>query len=304
MAGRQVGANRDAAPCVRMACLAMGTRFELLLSGVDPMALRVVGEACIEEILRLHRVFSPFTRDSETARVNRLAHVQAVPVGRDLEDLLEICRQMHRLTLGAFDPTIGPCMEAWGMRASAGSPEQAARARARVGMDLVAIEGGRVRFRHAGTRLDFGAIAKGFALDRVREILADEGVCDAFCHAGCSSMVAMGPHTWRVRVGEDGPEFDLRDAAMGVSAIDGRVRVVDGQERGHIIDPHTGEPVRHARTAYAVGSSCCRCDAVSTAALIDAGSHLLAACDRVGVQDQDGSWSEYAGDARRRRRTA
>ena len=303
MASVPQGEHCDAAGCVRLACSAMGTRFELLLHGADSTLLQSVGEACVEEILRLHRILSPFARDSETARVNRLAHIRAVPVGPDFEALLGLCRRMHDLTRGAFDPTIGPLMEAWGMRGRTGSANQVAAARACVSMNLVELEGGRVRFRRAGVRLDFGAIAKGFALDRVREMLLEEGISDAFCHGGRSSIVTIGPRPWRVRI-EGGPEIELLDQAMGVSAIDGRTGEVDGHVCGHIIDPRSRMPVQHATMAYAVGASCSRCDAISTAALMESGPHLLDACDLVGVRRADGTWSTLAGQARRQRRTA
>ncbi len=303
MATVQQGEDRDTARRVRLACSAMGTRFELLLRGDDAMHLQSVAEACVEEILRLHRLLSPFTRDSETARVNRLAHLQPVPVSSDFEALLELCRRMHDLTRGAFDPTVGPLMEAWGMREQEGNAERAAAARACVSMNLVELECGRVRFRSPGVRLDFGAIAKGFALDRVREILREEGVRDAFCHGGRSSIVAIGPRPWRVRI-EDGPEIELLDQAMGVSAIDGRTGRVNGHTCGHIIDPRSGMPVQRATMACAVGASCCRCDAISTAALIETGPHLLDACDLVGVRCRDGTWNTLAGQTRSQRRTA
>lgn len=303
MASVPQGEDCDTAGDVRLACSAMGTRFELLLRGADPTLLQSVGEACLEEILRLHRLLSPFARDSETARVNRLAHIQPVSVSPDFEALLGLCRRMHDLTRGAFDPTVGPLMEAWGMRGRTGSAQQVAAARACVSMNLVEVERGRVRFRSPGVRLDFGAIAKGFAVDRVRELLVEEGISDAFCHGGRSSMIAIGPRPWRVRI-EDGPEIELLDQAMGVCAIDGRTGEVDGHTCGHIIDPRSGEPVQEATMAYAVGASCCRCDAISTAAMMECGAHLLDACDLVGVRRGDGMWSTLAGQTRCQRRTA
>ena len=87
-----------------------------LLGGGVAYFLVPSGEEAIEDVLTLHRRLSAFERSSELARVNREGGSGWVAISRDLVDLLNICRQAFELSGGAFDPTVGPLMKAWGFR--------------------------------------------------------------------------------------------------------------------------------------------------------------------------------------------
>lgn len=290
---------------LRLACAAMGTRFELVIEAGGGPGARSAGEWAIEEILRLHRVFSPFERGSELARVNALASEGPVRVTRDLLDVLEIAREAHGMTRGAFDPTIGPLMRALGFRGPAAGDRQ--RAQERVGMALVEIEGERIWFTRPRVELDLGAIAKGYALDVASAILRDGGVTRAFLHGGRSSLVAIGD--WRVRIakphrGPDGAleqtgadaDILLRDRAMGVSMLGGRASE-DGRV-GHVLDPRGGDGAAGALGAFAIGPSCALCDALSTALLVlGEGARIEHhAIERYGVwSSSGGGWIERVG---------
>jgi len=176
---------------------AMATRFELVLHGANEAALRAAGEEALNEVDRLENQLSLYRPGSEIAQVNARAAHEPVQVSPEVFALLQHARQLHAETEGAFDITVGPLVRCWGFMHNAGrlpSPEEAAAARAQVGMNLVHLDEARrtVRFARPGVMLDLGAIGKGYAVERGTELLREAGVTSALFHGGTSTVSAIG----------------------------------------------------------------------------------------------------------------
>ena len=261
---------------LRLAVQAMATRFELVLGGDDPVRLRAVGEAAMQEIQDCEAAISPFARSSQIARVNQLAHARPVRVDALTMELLQHCRELHASSGGAFDITVGPLLRALGFRgAPRGDDRAIAAARSAVGMQHLEldVEASTVQFLRPGMALDLGAIGKGFALDLAAAVLCEHGVQAALLHGGTSTVLALGPPpglpAWRIAIGpwEAPPIANLVDGALSVSA--GHGRQVDGV--GHVLDPMRGTPVDDDCAAAAVlASSATVADGWSTALLVAA----------------------------------
>lgn len=253
---------------------AMGTRFEVVAHHANAALARSACEAAMEEVARLHALWSPFERSSAIARLNRCEVGVGQRVDRDTLELLVGCRRMWEETGELFDPTIGALMEWWGFR-GAGSGRARGEARPSWGMETIGIDAaGMMVWRlDASVALDLGAVGKGAALDAAGVVLREAGIERALVHAGTSSVLAIGgspecAEGWRVRVGEDGPTVVLKDESLSVSEVGGRVVSVDGQEVGHVLDPRTGEAVRGKKLAAVVCERALDADAWSTALLV------------------------------------
>jgi len=185
-------------PPVRVARHAMATRFEVLLQGERPGALRAAGEEALDEIERLENLLSLYRPHSDIARINSAPAGCPVRVAPETFRLLERSRDLTEQTLGAFDITAGPLVRAWGFHGGAGHPPdpgQWAQARETAGWSRVILDPSEGTVRFAGNRpglLDLGAIGKGYALDRAAEILREAGVSSALLHGGTSTVVALG----------------------------------------------------------------------------------------------------------------
>ncbi len=252
---------------VRLACAAMGTRFELVLEDrAGGGSLRGAGEAALDEVLLWHGRLTAFEGSSVVSHIGRSGG-EWCSIDAETAELLELCRGMWEKTAGAFDPTVGPLMEAWGLRGGVVDLEAVAAARACTGMNLVELDGRRVRLTNPGVRLDLGGVGKGWAIDRALEVLRGAGVTRALIHAGTSSIGAIGRWGVAVRFDEgDGRPMGLEDMCLSVSAPRGRVAA----GVPHILDPRLGCPVPgRVTTAAVVHPSAAVADAMSTALIVD-----------------------------------
>lgn len=247
----------------------MGTRFELVLSGNKPERdLRAAGEEALDVVREWHGRLSAFERGSVVGQINAEAHARPVLIDREMLELLLACRKWHDMTGGAFDIALGSLMVRHGFR-----DEPAQEEPPPFGMAHLEIDGARseVRLTAPGVRLDFGAVGKGWAIDRALETLREAGVTSALIHGGTSTVgtIGLAPDggPWRVRLeeGEGAPVAVLRDASLSVSAPRGR-RNEKGE--GHVLDPRSGSPASRARLAAAIGVYSAETDALSTALLV------------------------------------
>jgi FAD:protein FMN transferase len=272
---------------IRLACAAMATRFELVLEGDDPSRLRAAGEEALAGVRRLEAKLSFFRPTSEIGRINAFAAERPVRVDGEVFDLLLRAERYHRETAGAFDVTVGSLMRYWRSASAAGTVPDAAlieEARLRVGMELVELDvaGRSVRFARPGVLIDLGAIGKGYAVEQAMLLLRELGVGCALLHGGTSTVQALGRPVqggvWRVAleypgVGANGGEehllsiVELRDVALSVSKVTGRVFTAGGVTYGHVVDPRLGWPVQGALLAAVVSPSATEADALSTALL-------------------------------------
>lgn len=284
---------------VAVALDAMATRFEIVLHGENPVALRAAGEEALAEIERLEARLSLFRPDSEIARINAHAAREPVRVTPEVLALLQHAQRLTAETGGAFDITVAPLMRCWGFHGGSGrvpSPEAIAAARACVGMNLVELDSREftVRFAREGVMLDLGAIGKGYAVEQAAEILREAGVTSALIHGGTSTAYAIGTppdaECWRVVI--DRPDeagrallsaahfgalrtpapassvlaaVPLKDEALSVSAVWGKSFVAAGRVYGHELDPRSGWPADAAVLSAVATASATESDAFSTA---------------------------------------
>lgn len=224
-------------------------------AGVDPVQEAVV--AALEDV-DLH--LSTWRDDSELAAVRR--GPGPVPVSEETAHVVRRALELAALTGGAFDPTVQPLMELWGLagepRTTWPSPEELAAARGLVGWTRVEVgrgADGRPTVDAGGTALDVSAIAPGHAADRVAWTLAGLGVSDFYADVG--GEIRVGGHSPRGgpwRVGVEAPDPDAApgstliarvDVVDGAVATSGNYRTryeLDGRVVHHTMDPRTGEP--------------------------------------------------------------
>ena len=273
---------------VRLARMAMASRFELVLQGEHETWLRAAGEQALAEIARLDRQLSIYSPASEVSRINARAADGPVSVEPRLFELLRTAKLYSEESNGAFDITVAPLMRAWGFfRGSGKFPDEDALQRARdvTGMHLVHLDESdrTIRFEKKGVLLDLGAIGKGYAVDEAILVLREAGVERAFLHGGTSTSYGLGTpidgDRWQIAIPYPGEESSsdeesvlavapLENTSLSVSAVWGKAFEVEGITYGHVLDARAGLPVDGAVLTAVVADSATEADALSTALLV------------------------------------
>ncbi len=238
---------------------AMGGAFSVALYSLSRGRADAAAEAAFAELRRLDRMLSNYSEDSEWSAVNRNAAERAVTISQELFDLLATCLEYSRRTEGAFDITVGPLVKVWGFHGGPGRLADDASvqgALALVGHTKVLLDPANrtVRLLQAGVEMDPGGIGKGYAVDRLIEVLKRNGIERALVSAAGSSIYALGAPPgrkgWRVgirgprRADGDADQILLRNESISTSGYSEKSFRVGGQVYGHILDPRTGYPAR------------------------------------------------------------
>ncbi len=245
----------------------MGSAYSVVVYGEDRTRMEEAVDAAFEEVHRLDQMLSNYKPESELSEVNRKAGEQAVPVTREMYDLLAACVEYSRASEGAFDITVGPLMKVWGFYKGTGRLPHRAEVRGaleRVGYRNIVLDGANrtVRFSKPGVELDPGGIGKGYAVDRMVEVLKQYGIQTAFVSASGSSIYGLGAPPgekgWKVQIRDPKDEKKtvadvyLKDESMSTSGNYEKFFRAEGRVYSHIMDPRTGWPAQGVLSVSAV----------------------------------------------------
>ena len=268
-------------PLARYSRAAMATSFEVLLPMGTPQGAVAAAEA-LDLVDRLEDQLTVYRDTSEMSRINRLASHAPQYVEEHLFGLLSLANRLTQQTEGAFDVAVGAMIKAWGFyrrRGRVPSPEERAEVMEKSGMQHVVLDSEKraIHFRRPGLEINLGSIGKGYALDRVGQLLRQQlGITSALVHGGHSSVLAIGDQPGKGRgwpVGILHPQqrdrrlaiIHLCNRALGTSAATFQHLHHGGRKLGHILDPRTGWPAEGVLSASVTAPTAALADALATA---------------------------------------
>jgi thiamine biosynthesis lipoprotein len=259
----------------------MGTLLEISVDTAYRTTVDKDVTAVFAEVARLEDVFSTFRPGSDTSRVNRAVPGTPTLVSDDFITLITHCRRMTEHTKDAFDVTVGPLVRLWkdAVKEDRLPPELVImKAREAVGMRYLTFDTERrtVTRMRDGVYIDFGGIAKGYALDRAASILKKAGLTAVLLNFG-GQYLAVGPPKdepyWRIHVRHPDMSTDQTRALAELHLTTGSISTTGDYERGlfiggrrysHIINPRTGRPVSDMLSVTIVAETGMEADALST----------------------------------------
>ncbi|MHC4753038.1 MAG: FAD:protein FMN transferase [Planctomycetota bacterium] len=253
---------------------AMATTFELIVVHEDDRYARQAAAAAFDEVDRLEGELSRFIENSDVARINSLPANQSLQLGLDTFECLKIATRIYAETDGAFDITIGSLLSCW--RNEDGTPctpsvEQLNLARQRTGTDLLQLDEAdhTVQLLADSVQIDLGGVGKGYAVDRIAELLRDWSIDTALISGGYSSVLALdappGTKGWPLTLSNP---VD-RKHILARPYLQGRAISGSGLQKGqHIIDPRTSQPIQGKLAAWSSVPDAATADALSTAFII------------------------------------
>ncbi len=260
---------------------AMGTRFHALIPGIEETHAERIFYQIKREVERIESKISRFLPDSELSRINRMAAKNPVKMDPEMNDILSACHYCWCLTDGAFDSTLRPLMEYWKEDHEHSANDSDFKSIIdNVGFQHLTLDesDSTLSFDNDQVELDLGGFGKGYALEKVKDLLSDVSIDQAFISFGESSILAVGNHPagdkWRIGMnnyadpGNSIHEFRVNNGSVSTSSnffLDdaGKLR-----NHRHVIDPKTGKPHEPFTSVSVSAESPVLAEMLSTAFLV------------------------------------
>lgn len=287
------GCGREPEPFYRHSATdtAMGTIVNMTVYStvLKEEELKAVQGELFREVDRLEKDMLSWRPDtSELYLIQSASKRDGAALSEEMRELLQSCREVAQNAKGAFSVTVGALTRLWNMdeQAAAEKPvlpskEEIEDALAVCGEEKLSISDGRI-FLEQGTMLDLGAVGKGYALDRIREMLEgerpDRRISGVFSLGGSILTFGTKPDgsSWKVAVVDP----SATDKTIGYLELQGswcvstsgdyeRFFEKDGVRYHHLLDPSTGYPAGSGlRSVTILSESGLLSDALSTACFV------------------------------------
>jgi len=267
--------------------LTMGTSWDVkvvdLPGAINPS---VVDNAINDLLVAISRSMSTYDPESELSRFNSSSSTAWFAASDALVEVLGAANKISRMTGGAFDVTVGPLVNLWGFgpqgeRTKIPDEIEIKSARARTGYTHIEVRHtpAAIRKRLPGLYVDLSSIAKGYAVDRIAEILEQLGIENYLVEIG-GELRGKGHNdratSWRVGVERPSATnrtvyaaIEINETGLATSGDYRNYFEQDGLRYSHTIDPTTGQPVIHRLASVTVVSaSAMRADALATALMV------------------------------------
>lgn len=270
--------QQHATPYQKNAGLIFGTTYSITYQYGENLQ-----EEIEAELRKVDDEFSMFNSQSLVARLNK---------GEDPEltstfcDVFELAHEVSEDTHGAFDITVAPLVNAWGFgfkHEQMPTKAQVDSLRQIIGYQYVELKGNRLTMKKPGIMLDFSAIAKGYGVDIVTQLLEHHDIKNFMVEIG-GEITTRGINPERVpwRIGVNKPNEDalneshelqtilnVTDKSMATSGNYRNFYVKEGKKYAHTIDPKTGYPVQHTLlSATVLADRCATADAYATSFMV------------------------------------
>jgi len=247
----------------------MGTRFNLLLPGIDIPEGDSLFHSCTHELKRLENMLSCFIPESEVSSINAHGFQQSVEVSNELFELLERCIEYFNMTQGAFDISLGKLIDQWSENQQ---DQDMDNLHTDTGADKIILDREKmtVRYTSPSIKINLGGIGKGYALDKVRKLLSDFGITSAFISFGESSVSCIGKHPhgdfWPLGI----QDYYNKDKSIATLKLVDQSISTSGNigNNNHIIDPTNKKPGIEKKMITVKSSSAITAEVLSTALVV------------------------------------
>lgn len=241
-------------------------------------AYRAIDRA-FEELLRLEEQLSFFKPDSDVGRINRGAYAKPVKISHETGLLVQQALHWSWVTGGLFEPGLGKVTDVWDVKHRTEPPEEYSWKRLagrefykKIRVDLSA-DHAWVRFLSSDVKIDLGGIAKGYAADRARFVLRENGIDQALINLG-GDVAALGSKdgdAWKIGIRDPGRPSEitrvlsLKNQAVATSGTYEQYFIFNGHLYHHLIDPRRAQPGPEGFRSLTIMTEACRnADALAT----------------------------------------
>jgi thiamine biosynthesis lipoprotein len=234
----------------------MGSRFELTVVAKDSVEAKKYIDAAVSEITRIEKLISSWDTNSQTSEINRNAGIKPITVNAELFQLIQRSKGISNLTDGAFDISYASMDKIWrfdGSMTEMPSEMDIAASVSKVGFQNIVLDETKstVYLKLKGMKIGFGALGKGYAADKAKDLLMDMGVSSGIINAS-GDMNTWGKqpngNDWKVAITNPLDKdkvfavLPIKNGAVVTSGNYEKYVHFNGVRYTHIIDPRTGYP--------------------------------------------------------------
>ena len=260
----------------------MGTRFDISEVANDSLKADNYINLAVGEISRIEHLISSWDKNSQTSLVNRNAGIKPVKVDAELFNLIKRSLSISKLTDGAFDISYASMDKIWkfdGSMKVMPSEKEIKASVEKVGYQNIILneEDHTVFLKLKGMKIGFGAIGKGYAADKAKNLLISEGVKAGIMNAS-GDMNTWGKQPngdfWRVAITNPLNKknafglLPIKNGAVVTSGNYEKYQIFNGKRYSHIIDPRTGNPTNGIISATVFAPKAELADALATSIFV------------------------------------
>ncbi len=266
----------------------MGTTYHIKVVTDNAKNLSGLKAKIDQRLAQINRSMSTWLKDSEISRFNALEKVgEKFEISDDFLEVMIVAQDLYRLTEGAWDCTVNPLVNLWGFGTAGGRDsipplEQINRLLPELGFRNIQILETRYLIKNkASTTLDLGSIAKGYAVDKIAELIEQNGIKNFLIEIGGEVYAAgtrLDGKLWKIGINTPRPDAPadqvykavaIKDRAFATSGDYRNFFEVNGKRYSHIIDPRSGYPVDNGVVSVSViADTCTFADGLATALMV------------------------------------
>ncbi len=254
-----------------------GTYISITVYDKDEKLANRAIEKGIAEIKRIDEKYNSKVSGSLLDKLNKGVEKEII-LDKEGVYLFENLKRVYELSHEKYDVTIGPLLDIWDFGAKEErklpSKDEIEKAKEKVDFSKLVLDGNRLYFSEDGIEIDTGSFLKGYAVERAKEIMREEGIVSAFISSISSiETINLKPDGKPWRIGIENPEnsqellgiVELDDRGMGVSGDYQTYIEIDGKKYHHILDKETGYPVTDKKMVVVISDNAFFSDMYSTA---------------------------------------
>lgn len=258
---------------------AQGTTYNIVYISEDGIDYQ---RAIDSTLIEIDNSLSTYQKKSIISKFNQADSI--FEVDQMFADVFNISKKVFEISGGAFDPTIAPIVNAWGFGfENLHATDSATIDSLRMFVDFtkIAMNENKVIKEKKGMMLDFNAVAQGYSVDVLADLLEARGINNYLVEVG-GELKAKGLNLngtfWRI--GIDKPLADLEEReleaivnlenkALATSGNYRKFYEKNGMKYSHTINPKTGYPVSHnLLSATVISNNCGEADAFATVFMV------------------------------------
>lgn len=260
----------------------MGSDFTISAISDNEEKANMAIDTAYNEIVRIENEISSWNKNSQTTLINNNAGIQPIKVSVELFNLIRRAIKVSEISNGAFDISYASMDKLWKFDGSMTALPLESKIKESVSKinykNILLNELEHTVFlKEKGMKIGFGAIGKGYAANKARKIMIDNGIKSGMINAG-GDLIAWGDglngNKWKVGIADPKKEgafvswLEINEMAVVTSGDYERFTIINGVRYAHIIDPRTGFPVVGLKSVTIVCPDAELADALATTVFV------------------------------------